>query len=87
MAGASRCCNHVISMLYKVEYVNANNVCSPACTSIPCGWNKSAKKIIEPKRISEIAVRKKMRSSMGDKPKDTIPHEEKRMQEFNLFDP
>ena len=37
--------------------------------------------------ISEIAIRKKMRSSIGDKPKDTIPCEEKRMQEFNLFDP
>ena len=37
--------------------------------------------------ISEIAVRKRMRSSMGDKPKDTIPREEKRMQELNLFDP
>ena len=37
--------------------------------------------------ITEIAVRKKMRSSMGDKPKDTIPREEKRMQELNLFDP
>ena len=24
---------------------------------------------------------------MGDKPKDTIPHKEKRMQELNLFDP
>ena len=24
---------------------------------------------------------------MGDKPKDTIPCEEKRMPEFNLFDP
>ena len=45
------------------------------------------KKIIEPKGISEIAVQKKMRSSMGDKPKDTIPHEENRMQELNLFDP
>ena len=28
-----------------------------------------------------------MRSSMEDKPKDTIPREEKRMQELNLFDP
>ena len=37
--------------------------------------------------ISEIAVRKNMRSSMADKPKDTIPHEEKRIQELNLFDP
>ena len=74
-------------MLYKVEYANANNVCSPACTSIPYSWNKSTKKIIEPKRISEISLRKKMISSMGDKPKDTIPCEEKRMQELNLFDP
>ena len=87
MAGASRCCNHVIAVLYKVEYANANNFCSPACTSIPCGWNKSMKKIIEPKRVKEIAVQKKMRSSMGDKPKDTIPCEEKRMQELNLCDP
>ena len=69
-------------MLYKVEYANANNFCSPALISMPCDWNKSTKKIIEPKRISEIVVRKKMRSGMGDKPKDTILREEK-----NLFDP
>ena len=87
MAGASRCCNHVIVVLYKVEYANTNNFFSPACTSIPCGWNKSTRKIIELKRISEIAVQKKMRSSMGDKPRDTIPREEKRMQQLNLFDP
>ena len=37
--------------------------------------------------ISEIAVRKKMRPSMENKPKDTIPREEKRMQELNLFHP
>ena len=86
MAGASRCCNHVIAVLYEVEHANANNFCFRACTSIPCDWNQSTKKIIEPKRISEIAVRKKMRSSMGDKPKDTIPREEKRIQELNLFD-
>ena len=33
MAGASGCCNHVIAVLYKVEYANANNFCSSACTS------------------------------------------------------
>ena len=87
MTGASRCCNHVIALLYKVEYANANNFCSPACTSIPYGWNKSTTKIIQPKIISEIAVRKKTRSSMRDKPKDTKPREEKGMQELNLFDP
>ena len=56
MTRASRYCNHVIAVLYKVEYANANNFYSPACTSISCDWNKSTKKIIEPKRISEIAV-------------------------------
>ena len=61
MTRASRCCNHVSALLYKVEYANANNFCSPACTSIPYGWNKSTTKIIEPKMISEIAVRRKMR--------------------------
>ena len=35
MTRASRCCNHVSAFLYKVEYANTNNVCSPACTSIP----------------------------------------------------
>ena len=78
MAGASRFCKHVIALLYKVEYVNANNLCSPACISIPCGWNKSTKKIIETKRISEIAARRKMRSSRGDNPKDTIPRQGKK---------
>ena len=87
MTGASRCCNHVIAVLYKVEYANANNFLSPSCTSIPYVWNKSMKKIIEPKRICEIAARKKMRSSMGDKPKDATPREEKRMQGLSLFDP
>ena len=56
MTGASRYCNHVIAVLYKVEYANANNFYSPTCTSIPYDWNKSTTKIIEPKRISEIAV-------------------------------
>ena len=87
MTRASRCCNHVIALLYKVEYANANNFCSPACTAIPYGWNKSTIKIIEPKMIGEIAVWRKMRWSMGNKPKDTIPREEKRMRELNLFDP
>ena len=71
MVGASRCSNHVIAELCKVEYANANNFYSPASTYIPCGWNKSTKKITEPTRISEI-VRKK---------------EEKRMQKLNLFEP
>ena len=51
MAGASRCCNHIIATLYKVEYANSNSFYSPSCISMPCGWNRSTKKVIEPKRI------------------------------------
>ena len=59
MAGASRCCNHIIATLHKVEYANSNSFCSPSCITMPCGWNQSSKKVIRPKKISEITVRKK----------------------------
>ena len=54
-------------LLYKIEYANTNNFCSPACTL----------KIIEQKQM-KLLNKKKMRSSMGDKPKDAIPYEEKK---------
>ena len=87
MAGASRCCNHIIATLYKVEYANSNSFCSPSCTSMPCGWNQSTKKVIEPKRISEIVVRKKIRTKLGENSKTEINREENRMIELNKFDP
>ena len=89
MAGASRCCNHVIATLYKVEYANTHGYCSPACTSVPCGWNKSTKTIIEPKKISDIVIRKKLRSKMGKVPEVGVElcRENTRMIELNKFDP
>ena len=52
-AGTGEACNHVIALLYKVNHVIAllykvNYACnkdyiSPACTSIPQGWNKTMK--------------------------------------------
>ena len=44
MAGTSRCCNHVIVALYKVEYANIHGYNDPSCTSIPCQWNQATKK-------------------------------------------
>ena len=44
IAGAIRCCNHIIATLHKVEYTNSNSFFSPSCTSMPCGWNQSTKK-------------------------------------------
>ena len=56
---------------------------------MPCGWNhQSTKKVIdEPKRISEIVVRKKIRTKLGENSKTEINREENRMTELNKFDP
>lgn len=86
MAGPSRCCNHIIAALYKVEYANTMGYCSPSCTSMPSSWNKSTKKIIEPKRIAEIIVRKKVRTRISDQASD-LNREEVRMRELSKFDP
>ena len=61
--------------------------CSKSCTSIPCGWNQSTKKVIELKKISEIVVRKKIRTKLGGNSKTEINREENRMIELNKFDP
>ena len=45
-------------LLYKIDYANANNFCSPACTFIPFGWTKSTKKIIEPKKMKLLNKKK-----------------------------
>ena len=59
----------------------------PSCTSMPCGWNQSIKKVIEPKRISEIVVWEKIRAKLGENSKTEINREENRMIELNKFDP
>ena len=64
-----------------------NGFLSPSCTSMPCAWNQATKTIIEPKRISEIVVRKKLRSKMPADPSDDVRREETRMQELSQFDP
>ena len=62
MAGSSACCNHVIATLYKIEYATTHGYNDPACTSIPCKWNQSTKKEVVPRRITEMVVRKKIRT-------------------------
>ena len=52
------CCNHVIPSLYEKEYTNTHGYTDPSCTSSACALNKSTKKEIEPKRISDMVVRK-----------------------------
>ncbi len=67
MAGTSQSCNHAIAVMYKIEYgVFRKGYLDPACTSVPCVWNQSTKKEIEPKMIKDINIRKKLRSKEKD---------------------
>ena len=38
-AGTAEACNLVIAILYKINYAFNKDFVSPACTSIPQGWN------------------------------------------------
>ena len=87
MAGASACCNHIIGALYKIDYAQARGYCNPACTSVPCGWNKSTKREIEGKRVSQICVRKKSHSNIEKKGDADSNREQIRSEALANFDP
>ena len=58
IAGTSATCNHMIAVLHKVDYAVQNEYNNPACTSIPCGWNQSTRKDVEPSKIIDLNLRR-----------------------------
>ena len=58
VAGTIATCNHMIAVLYKMEYASRAGYNNPACTSVPCGWNVSTRKDIQAKKIIDITIRK-----------------------------
>ena len=86
-AGASACCNHIIAALYKIDYAQTRGYCNPACTSVPCGWNKSTKREIEGKRVSQICVCKKLCSNIEKKGDAESHREQIRSEALANFDP
>ena len=48
IAGTGEVCNHVIAILYKVNYAYHKNFISPACTSITQGWNRGTRREVTP---------------------------------------
>lgn len=50
-AGFSNCCNHVIAVLYKVQFGNERGYTSPTCTEVPCTFNDKRKKQIKPMKV------------------------------------
>ena len=85
-AGTSQLCNHVIATLYKVEYGNRLGYTNPSCTSMPSQWNRSTKRDVLPRRISEVVPRKK---SIFTEPEDgaSTSREEARSAALRAFDP
>ena len=58
IAGTSATCNHMIAVLHKVDYTVQNGYNNPACTSIPCDWNQSTRKDVEPSKIIDLNLRR-----------------------------
>ena len=57
-AGTAEVCNHVIALLYKVNFAYKKAYISPACTSVPQGWNKGTKRDVLPNQIKNLVFRK-----------------------------
>lgn len=57
-AGTAEVCNHVIALMYKVNFAYQKTYISHACTSVPQGWNKGTKRDVEPKQIKNLVFRK-----------------------------
>ena len=51
IAGTGEVCNHVIAILYKVNYAYHKNFISSACTSIPQGWNRGTRREVTPSQL------------------------------------
>ena len=79
-AGYSKCCNHVIALLYKIEFAGEHGFIDPSCTERACSWNNSSNKDIEPKRVQDVVIVEHVRSNAN--PKFSISNEAKRS-----FDP
>ena len=52
----------MIATLYKLEYAVSNFFTDPACTSMPCGWNKGTRKSVAAARILDLRIRKDKRT-------------------------
>ena len=48
----------------KVDYTDViTGFCNPSCIDQACAWNQDTKKVVAPKRIADLFVRKRLASS------------------------
>ena len=74
-------------MPYIIEYANTHGYIGPSYASSAGTWNKSKKKEIKPKRISDIVVRKRIRSKyQNTNYQDAEAREQTRLCALQTFD-
>lgn len=67
IAGTSVTCSHIIALLYNVNFAVPSGYTNLACTSVPCGWNHSTCKDVQPGKVIEIMeIRKNKTSRNGN---------------------
>ena len=81
-AGYGQTCNHVISVLYKVEFAISNEYNEPSCTEKSSKWNDQTYRQVQPKKIKEMDIRSDNRLTNTD----YDGRQTKRMSKLN-FDP
>ena len=60
--GLCQCCNHVVAVLYKIEFANEKGLTDPTCTEQVCAWNCSSKEI-GPIKIKDMNIREHNKNS------------------------
>ena len=68
--------------MYKVNFAYKKAYISPACTSVPQGWNKETKKDVEPNQIKNLVFRKDKKTQ-----EDNARHLGESLTLKNHFDP
>jgi hypothetical protein len=62
----------MIAVLYKFQYASNAGYNDPACTSMPCGWNVSAKKDVQAGKIMDMTIRKDKKTNKRTGPPGII---------------
>ena len=57
-AGFAECCNHVVAILYKVEFAYSKGIIDPACTDVACSWKVSTQRDVQFMKIKDIQIKK-----------------------------
>eukprot|EP00794_Sanderia_malayensis_P002409 gene2409-2777_t len=57
-AGLSRCCNHVIAVLYKINFAVFEGLTNPSCTEVKSKYNDRSKKVIKGCKIRNLTFEK-----------------------------